>query len=65
MPRYMTRARAGGWAEDETFPPEYDGGERTIEVHDGRRPVDTGLLDADGERLFRLPDRIGFRLERA
>lgn len=23
-------------------------------------PVDTGLLDADGRKIYRLPDQIGF-----
>lgn len=58
MTRYVTRAF---WVEDEHFMPDMrqDSLPTVIE----REPRDTGLLDKDGNRLWRLPDPIGFRIE--
>ena len=52
--KYVTRPRSAQWDElQET--PMLEG--RT--VHD-REPVDTGILDQDGQSIFRVMSPIGF-----
>ena len=56
MPRYITRPKA--WCEDDfdEYPnPPYT----SLEVCD-HQAVDTGLLDKDGNSIWRAPDPIGF-----
>lgn len=54
MPRYATRPRAEAdcdwWANDAPAP-------LTVCDHEA---VDTGLLDARGETIWRMPNPIGF-----
>ena len=55
MPRYV--AKADSWYMDEHRPMSLGG----ITVHEPVREVeDTGLLDSQGNRLYRLPDVIQF-----
>lgn len=56
MPRYVTRPSANGWVDDcviETpmLP--------SLEACDFE-PTFTGLLDADGDEIWRAPNPIGF-----
>lgn len=57
MPRYVTRAC--WWCDEPATLP-------SMTVHEAQdEPVNTGLLDADGAPLYRLPDErqpIGFHL---
>lgn len=63
MPRYASRTRAGGWLplvapDDHNNVPEEHLPDLTV---DGPRgPVKSGLLDAEGNELFRLPEPVGF-----
>lgn len=58
MPRYVTRAEADCDWWDNGRP--YD----SIEVFE-TGPVDTGLLDAHGNAIWRVKDPIGFDISRA
>jgi len=54
--RYITKS--SGWVEDEV---DYD----TESFHpsldvDGPVEIDTGLISANGDRIYRLPPPIGF-----
>ena len=56
MPRYITRAIECG---DEWYEPTH----LTISVSEAEdKPIDTGLFDENGEKLYRVSDRtrIGF-----
>ena len=59
MARYFTKARRSKafWVEDET----YDGpiSQDTPQVCD-HEAVDTGLLDGDGNTIWRTPNPMGF-----
>lgn len=54
MPRYVTRVQRsrGGWDDDIPLIPNLQVDEST--------PQETGLLDKNGDPLYRLPDPIGF-----
>jgi hypothetical protein len=53
MPRYIRKPKARlWWEEDEPFRPN-------IQV-DLVPPERTGVLDADGVELVKIPDQIGF-----
>jgi hypothetical protein len=54
--RYATRP-AGYAADDCAFEPREDRQTVVVLVHDG---VDTGLVDENGDRLYRFIDPIGF-----
>ena len=60
MPRYFTRKPRAFWVEDET----YTSGNRqeTPQVCD-HEPTDTGLLDKDGNAIWRGPNPMGFLWE--
>lgn len=61
--RYVTLARPRGVAFDEYF----EAPQVSIEViEQDHAPVDTGLLDASGNKLFRVEERrpIGFAVDR-
>lgn len=57
MPRYATRPRMEAdcdwWTNDTPAP-------LTVSDHEA---VDTGLLDANGDTIWRLPNPIGFLAE--
>lgn len=59
MSRYVMRANPptkSDWWWDQPSPPH------TIthpQISEGP-PIDTGLLDADGRKIYRCPDEIGF-----
>lgn len=58
MPRYVSQPkRTAYWDGDvgEVY-------EREVTVYDDDLPQETGLLDADGNPLYRLRDPIGFDL---
>lgn len=62
-PRYKAiRPRSVRWADDWADDPVdiYGEASASIEVHEGPRPIPTGLLDADGNELVRMPEPIGF-----
>ncbi len=55
MPRYVTgnpKERASWWHDDTPMLPHL-----TVDDH---TPVDTGLVDAEGNPIYRLPNPIGF-----
>ncbi len=58
MPRYVTRANI---ATDDIWTPD-DRPTLSVIVED-REPLDTGLVDAGGVRIFRVSERapMGFR----
>lgn len=58
MARYTTQRRTRSWIEDEDAW-DYPTWEHVPSVID-HEPVDTGLLDADGSTIWRLPNPIGF-----
>jgi hypothetical protein len=63
MPRYLAqRPRAVQWGDDWADDPVMINSDalRSIEVHEGPKPIPTGLYDADGNELMRIPDQIGF-----
>lgn len=55
MARYV-KMRAGGWIADDVWdaPPRNN---LLVPMHD---PINTGLLDADGNAIFRVQPPIGF-----
>lgn len=56
MPRYRVRSDWEEWGDDYTpFVPNL-----TVDTDWG---VDTGLLDAHGNKIFRQPNPIGFHAE--
>lgn len=55
MARY-TSSRPRGWIEDDVYA---DPARLDIVVSEAG-PVDTGLLDAGGNAIFRIPNPIGF-----
>lgn len=56
MPRYVTRARTkADWDDDWYEPPLMT----SVDVCD-HVAVDTGLLDKDGNSIWRAPDPMGF-----
>lgn len=59
MSRYIVRA--GGWTDD-----DWDMGEpmREKPTVDGPKQVDTGLLTASGEPIYRIPPPVGFGRDR-
>ena len=64
MPRYTTRRHAVAWIEDDDC--WDDAQHMSIEVVTEDAEVeDTGLFDASGNRLYRMPDRhpLGFGIE--
>jgi hypothetical protein len=58
MPRYVARPRARGWVEDDTLAGE-EPFRPSLDV-DGPKEVDTGLVTASGETIYRLQSPIGF-----
>ena len=56
MARYYTRAVKAFWVEDDFYEVS-DSPSLTVDDHE---PVDTGLLDADGNTIWRAPNPIGF-----
>jgi len=58
MARYFVRPRSSGWVEDEYFAPEPSQA-ICITVHD-HDAIDTGLLDAQGDSIWRAPWPMGF-----
>lgn len=58
MTRYVT---ASGWIEDEHFS-ERNPSPGPI-ITDTHRPIDTGLLAANGKPIMRLPNPMGFGRE--
>ena len=54
--RYTTK-RPAAWYE---FVPSGDGDRLPQPQVAEREPVWTGLVDADGNRIYKLPDPIGF-----
>jgi hypothetical protein len=54
--RYTTK-RPAAWYE---FVPSGDGERLPHPMVTAREPEWTGLVDADGRRIYRLPDPIGF-----
>lgn len=60
MPRYVSHITPAKTYTDDGEWTEMDYGPRqAIDVYD-TEPADTGLLDADGNPIMRVPDRIGF-----
>lgn len=60
MPRYFAkRPRSEGWAGDDLYDDERGSLQPDITVDD-HVAVDTGLIDADGNSIFRAPNPIGF-----
>lgn len=60
MARYVTRAAKPLYVETPLWPDQVD---KTHCPHldvDGAKEVDTGLLSATGEPIYRLPPPIGF-----
>lgn len=60
MPRYFSkRPRSDGWAGDDLYDDERGGMllELTVDEHVA---TDTGLLDADGNAIWRGPNPVGF-----
>ncbi len=55
MARYVTRSRSA-WVDDDMWS-EPMRNELVVTVSE---PVCTGLLDAEGNSIFRLPNPIGF-----
>jgi hypothetical protein len=54
-PRYIALPASKSWAADEW----YDGGRTSIDVTDNdHRPQWSGLFDAYGTRLYRVPERV-------
>lgn len=68
--RYVRiRAERQFWCEDDGQPTDWKNGGRTdTDIHEPREdgPVDTGVLDADGNPIGRVTERepIGFRLSK-
>ena len=56
MTRYITKS--SGWVEDEV---DYDteSFRPSLDV-DGPAEIDTGLITATGERIYRMPPPVGF-----
>jgi hypothetical protein len=60
MSRYFSkRQRAEGWVGDDLFDDER-GGQRPDITVDDHVAIDTGLLDADGNSIWRTPNPVGF-----
>ena len=65
MPRYVIKPRAGGWVDDDYERPTWNdwaGHEPhrpSLDV-DGSKEVDTGLVTASGEAIYRVGPPIGF-----
>lgn len=59
MSRYFTRAARpkAFWVEDETYSEPINNGLPTVCDHEA---TDTGLLDKDGNSIWRGPNPIGF-----
>lgn len=55
MPRYATRPRAEADCDGWSMGPLLDS--VTVSDHEA---IDTGLLDADGNTIWRMPNPIGF-----
>jgi len=59
MPRYVTRATKPLYVETPLWDDQRDPLVPCLSV-DGEKQVDTGLIDASGYPIFRLPPPIGF-----
>lgn len=57
MARYFTRPVRSFWVEDETYS---EGNRQETPIVCDHEPTDTGLLDANGETIWRAPNPIGF-----
>lgn len=57
MPRYFTRKRPSQWIEDDTECAEPFRPAIVVSEHVA---VDTGLLDASGDTIWREPNPVGF-----
>jgi hypothetical protein len=59
MTRYVTRASSPFYVETPLWPEQCHS--LTPDLHvDGRKEVDTGLVSASGDKIFRLAPPIGF-----
>lgn len=54
MPRYRSRPRNRDYLDDQAAPP------LPHPITYVQEPVKTGLLDAEGNPIYRLPDPVGF-----
>lgn len=59
MPRYVTRARKVRSSDDEWYEPPLEPNLTVIEPE----PSPTGLLDENGNEIWRMNDPIGFHVE--
>lgn len=59
MPRYFTAKPRALWVEDDHYGEPIRPDAPTVDDH---VPVDTGLLDAKGDTIWRAPNPIGFRI---
>lgn len=60
MARYFSkRPRAQGWCEDDLFDDQRGGFAPSLTV-DEHVATDTGLLDVDGNEIWRSPNPVGF-----
>lgn len=60
MSRYFVkRPRAEGWCGDDLFDDERGGFTPSITV-DEHVAIDTGIMDADGNSIWRAPNPVGF-----
>ena len=53
MPRYTSRPRSDWWDDDWTA----DRQPTTVTVHEEDDPVNTGILDKDGNPIYRMPEK--------
>lgn len=60
MSRYVTRARRPRSGDDDWYQVTPPLGHPTVFVPE---PADTGLVDADGNPIFKVPDPMGFLSE--
>lgn len=61
MPRYFSaRPTRSFWVEDEVYSGPMDNGPPQVCDHVA---TDTGLLDANGDTIWRAPDPIGFQFD--
>ena len=59
MPRYTTRATKPLFVETPLWDDNRDVGLPSLSV-DGEKQIDTGLISATGEPIYRVNDPIGF-----
>lgn len=59
MVRYVSRRPKGWWGDDNWSDDDNPTREPVVEF-DNREPKFTGLYDADGVPIYRLPEKVGF-----